>query len=201
MADIRAGIDIDALTRDLDAFCAENLPSEVATRLRQLEDEHRDRMLPKYGRFMSQFEATYDVLARVVEHVNYGAERSKWPGHRLVQFVIVVENLKPIYSAYDRLVKGYYEDCMVLMRVAYEAFLRVVFVSLHPDDPLWSFGDPVKGATQFKLTNFVKQELRLSWNEYSVLSSIAHSNKFSVLPSRGDRQGRAERAAIPGFHI
>jgi len=176
-----AEIDIDSLIQEFNTFCAANLPSDILRRMQDYEGEHLAYVSSQYGRFVSQFEASYDALVRIIDHVNYGAERSKWPGHRVVQFIVAVQNVKPIRSAQDRLLRGYYEDSLTLMRVAYEAFVRIVFISLHPDAPVYSFGERRKGARHFNLTNFVADELRLGWNEYEVLSAMAHSYKLAVL--------------------
>ena len=181
MTDTGLRIDVEALTREFDAFCRDNPGHKVMGWITEREQEHFLRVIEKRGRFVSQFEATYEILVHVAGHVNFGAERREWPGHRAVQFVMTVENLKPIYSAFGRLVRGYYEDSFALMRIAYEAFFRIVHVSLYPEDSYWSFGPKAKGVKQFQLTNFLKDELRLDWTEYKVLSSMAHSYEMTVL--------------------
>ncbi len=181
MTDMGSGIDIEALTREFDAFCQENPGRDVTDWIREREEEHLALVLDKRGRFVNQFECTYKVLVDIAGYVNFGADRKEWPGHRLVQFVFTVENIKPIYSAFDRLVRGYYEDAFALMRIAYEAFFRIVHVSLYPDDTYWSFGPKGKGVRQFQLTNLVRDQLRLGWTEYAVLSSMAHCYEITVL--------------------
>ena len=197
MANIRGGVDIDRLTAQFDEFCQEILPSRCIQRIHQVEREHLAHINSKYGRFLAQFEASFDLLIQLTDHVNYGADRAQWPGHRAVQFILTVMDLKPIYSAFDKLVKGYYEDSFTLARVAYEAFLRTVFLSLYPDSPAYSF-DKKKGTRGFNLTNFVEQDLRLDWNHYSILSAMAHSYKFPVLKKVVEfgKQGKREPLSL-----
>jgi len=196
MTDSRADIDVDVLTKQFDAFCADNLPSDVLRQIHEMEQGHLAQLSHTHGRFISQFEASYDILVRILAHVNYGADRAKWPGHRIVQFIIANENLKPIYSAFDKLVRGYPEDSFTLARVAYEAFLRIVFISLYPQVPGYSFGDQ-KGVRKFNATNLVEQDLRLDrWNHYSILSAMVHSYKFPVLKKLVDIGKHGQREPL-----
>ena len=181
MADMGMGIDVEELTREFDAFCKKNPCGDLITWIREREQEHFALVMKKRGRFVEQFEASYGTLVGITGHVNFAADLATWPGHRLVQFVLTVENLKPIYSAFDRLVRGYYEDSFALMRIAYEAFFRIVHISLHTDDTYWSFGPKQKGVKQFQLTSFIEHELGLQWTEYKVLSAMTHSYEFTVL--------------------
>ncbi|MEN6372409.1 MAG: hypothetical protein ABFD64_10405 [Armatimonadota bacterium] len=181
MGQTREGVDLDELTLQFDAFCNEQLPSNTTLWLRQCESKNQEFMESNYGRFCRQFEAGYDVLVSAIGYANSWADHTKWPRNRIVQHIMEAENIKPIYSAFDRLIKGYYVDCLVLARVAYEAFLRIIFVSLYPDDTYYSYARGKKVPRQFKLTNFIKEDLKLGWNEYEILSAMAHSYKFSVL--------------------
>lgn len=182
MTNIRAGVDIDALTAEFDDLCNDILPSKITETMDKWADEHLSKFRLELGRFCSQFEAEYDVLVRAIHHVNYGTDKSAWPAYRLPQFVIAVENLKPLYSSYCMLAKGYYEDSMILTRVAYEAIMRIVYISLHPDDTCWGFADKhIKGARRFNLTSLIKDDLLLDWSEYRTLSSMVHCYAPSVL--------------------
>ena len=166
---------------EFDVLCREIPPGRAASGFREYQQERASFIRTSYGRFCGQFEVGYDVLVRAVDYVNYGVERSSWPQHRLVQNILIVENLKPLYSAFERFEKGFYEDGFILMRVAYEAFFRVIFLSLHPDDPHFSFADKRTGGKQFQQTNLEKEDLGLDWSTYSFLSHMTHAYKFPVL--------------------
>ncbi len=180
MGKMRAGIDIDALTSELDELCAEVTPSKVMLRVYELERGHQQRVVMDYQRFVAQTEAYLDLLVRAVHHTNYVA-KSGWPPHKTAQILLVVHNVKPLLSGFDRLMKGYYEDGLALFRISYEALLRILFISLNPDDPYYSFAPRTKGLKQFNLSNFVAQELKLNWSHYRVMSSMAHANQFKAM--------------------
>lgn len=90
-------------------------PSPVITELLRYETDHREQVLRDYGRLVAQFEAQYTALAQLIEQVNF-IDRSSWPPHRAVQYVLMSNNLKPFWSAVDRLTKGFYEDALTLLR-------------------------------------------------------------------------------------
>lgn len=121
-----------------------------------------------------------------------------WPPHRSIQYALLAHNLKPLRSGMDRLTNGYYEDSLALLRIAYETFIRLVFISVHHDDPWGGLAPkPTPPTPRFNLTGFVRDQLRLGWaTSYSVLSAFTHSNAVDVLDSLRRavaRQGEPER--------
>lgn len=164
-------------------------PSPVITELLRYETDHREQVLRDYGRLVAQFEAQYTALA-VIEQVNF-IDRSSWPPHRAVQYVLMSNNLKPFWSAVDRLTKGFYEDALTLLRGLYETFVRVVFVTCHSDDP-WGVlvNKPPKGTAPFNMTNFVRDELKLEWlSKYTIMSVFAHSNALQAVEALKRSEG------------
>ena len=184
--------------RVIDEWVSQHLPSSVLVGARlQEEEDHSTRFLDAYGRAVDQFEVGFTALVEVIDRLNF-VERDSWPPHRSVQYALIAHNIKPLRSAMDRLVKGYYEDALVLLRVAYESFIRLVFVSVHRDHP-WGalMPKPSPPTPQFNLTGFVRDQLRLGWStSYLVLSAFTHSNSVDVVGSlkRGaTRNGEPER--------
>jgi len=180
-----------------DAWVAARIPSALVLDLTQLEHEHFAQFNSDYGRFVDQFEVEFTALAMLIDDLNF-IDRSTWPPHRYVQYVLLAKNVKTFYSALERLARGYYEDSITLVRGLYETFVRLLFISCHPDDAYSALGYKApKGMRQFKLTNFLRDELRLEWDtNYSVMSVFAHSNSFNALEAliRADhRDGDPER--------
>ena len=161
----------------VDDWVRRNSPSSTARDLVQFEREHLELFGERYGRLHIQFDVAFDQLVAVVEQVNY-VEKSSWPQHRALQYILLSHNLKAFISAMDRLSKGYYEDSAVLSRTLYETFLRAIFISCHRDDPWGAFPVPSpKGTPKFNATNFARDVLRLDWHPiYSTMSAVAHSN-------------------------
>lgn len=175
-------------------------PSPVVTELVQYEQEHRLRALREYGRMAAQFEAHYTALVQLIDQVNF-VDRSSWPQHRAIQYVLLSYNLKPFWSAVDRLIKGFYEDALTLLRGLYETVIRVVFVSCHPEDP-WGalMNKPPQGTPAFNMTNFVRDELKLQWfSKYTIMSVFAHSNTLKAIDAlkrASEEQDEPERFGL-----
>lgn len=187
-------------TRLIDEWVDRHLPSQVLFSARAQEEDHASRFLGAYGRSVNQFEVEFTALVEVINRLNF-VQREMWPPHRSLQYALLAHNLKPLRSVMDRLAKGYYPDALGLLRVAYETFIRLVFISVHRDDP-WGalMRKPPPPTPPFNLTGFVRDQLRLPWaTSYSVLSAFTHSNAVDVLDSlkrAATRQGEPERFGL-----
>lgn len=115
-----------------DQWTSERLPTPLVLQTIDEERAHFARFNADYGRYVGQFEVEYQSLAELIDHLNF-VDRSSWPEHRSVQYALSAYNLRTFYSALDRLVRGYYEDCIALTRGLYETFVRMLFVSCYPD--------------------------------------------------------------------
>jgi hypothetical protein len=180
----------------LDKWTAQQLPSDVVARLIEEERLHAAAFMTEYGRFAAQFEAMYSAHVRLLDDVNF-MEKSTWPTHRGIQYVLLAYNAKSIYSAFDRLMRGHYEDSITLLRSLYETFVRTMWVSTFPDVAYNVLTPkPVEGPA-FNLTNYLRDNLRLEWQtNYNVLSTFTHSNSFLVLQAvirAATREGEPER--------
>lgn len=183
----------DWLERRFDELC-DTEPSQVVLDIKGYEEDHLNKVEGEYGRFVAQFELYYDLIVKITKGVNY-IEKPDWPKHRSVQFMLIVHNLKNIYSSFDRLVKGFYEDSIVLDRPAYEAFIKVIYITCYPDDPLSVVrGRKSSSGRKFNLTNFVKDELKLDWSDYRLFSIISHAKAYTVLTEaiKISREGQKE---------
>ena len=139
----------DAAQEAVDDWVRRNSPSSTARDLVQFEREHLELFGERYGRLHVQFDVAFDQLVAVVEQVNF-VEKSSWPQHRALQYILLSHNLKAFISAMDRLSKGYYEDSAVLSRTLYETFLRAIFISCHSANPWGAFPvPPPKGVPKF----------------------------------------------------
>ena len=167
----------------IDAWVARNLPSQTMIELAEFERDHLERFRQNYGRLHEQFAVAFDHLVAATERINY-LDKSKWPSHRSLQFILLSHNLKSFPSAMDRLSKGYYEDSITLSHTLYETFVRMIFVSCYANDPFGAVTTVPKGHPQFNLTNLVRDELRLDWRLlYENMSRFAHSNVPATMAS------------------
>lgn len=179
------GVDPDLLAQ-FDAL-SDDLPSKIVEEIFEFENNHAQVVLKKYGRFVSQFEAYFDLLVKVIHATNY-IDHHDWPTHRGIQFTILTHNVKPIFSSFNRLIRGDYENCFALCRVAYEAYIKCIYVSCFPARSYSAVHKQKDGGREFNLTNFIKNDLGLPWSEYMIMSSMAHANQYSVLNSIIERQ-------------
>ena len=161
-----------------------NSPIRVADDLAAFEADHLEQFLANYRRGFHQFYVEFGELAALVDQVNF-VDRSTWPSHRALQFVTIAKNLKPFHSAMDRLSKGSYQDSVTLIRSLYDAFLRVVHISVYCDNPWGALAtSPEPGVPRFNATGLVQDQLRLDWlPNYEIMSVFAHGNVFEVSQS------------------
>lgn len=185
----------DSLERKFNELC-DTKPSQVVLDIKRYEEDHLRNVLKEHGRFVAQFELFYDLIVKITRRVNY-IEKSNWPKHRSVQFMLIVHNLKNIYSSFDRLVKGFYEDSIVLDRPEYESFIKVIYITCYPDDPYSVVsGRKSSSGRKFNLTNFVKNELKLDWSDYRLFSIISHAKGYSVLTEAMKISGEGQKEPI-----
>lgn len=164
-----------------DDWAHDHLPSATVLELTDLERDHFKSFNVEYGRFVGQVEVEFTALVDLIDAINF-VDRAAWPRHRAVQYALVAYNVKTFYSALDRLVRGYYVDCITLTRSLYEAFVRLLFISCYPDDAYSALSRPPKGVRSFNLTNFLDHDLGLEWeSKYDLMSGFAHSNSMQTL--------------------
>lgn len=186
---------MDPLQEGLDALL-ESHDSPIMSQVLAIQREHLAYVLQNYGRVVGLFELCFDLLAEIVDGLNY-ADKSEWPKHRGTQLILFLHNLKTLESAEDRLVKGCYGDAFVLLRVPYEAFLRMVFMSLFPADAMSGLARrPEPGHGAFNATNLITQDLRLAWTDHKLLSVFTHANQFTALSHYIDIAARGNRDPI-----
>lgn len=164
-----------------DAWVQSRVPSRHVLDLTAAAQAHYATFSQEFGRFLVQYEVEYTALAALVERINY-LDKSDWPSHRAVQYVLVASNARSFYSALDRLARGYYEDSLTLTRGLYETFVRCLFVACFPDDAYSALARVIpKGVRRFNLTNFLEHDLGLDWaRKYRIMSAFAHSNEAEV---------------------
>lgn len=133
-----------------------------------------------YGRFADQFKTFFDLSNQIILGINY-INKDSWPKHRALQFLFVIHNLRVLYSATDRLLKGHWEDSLVLMRVNLEALVRIIWISCHPSRLDASVTKTKDKGKQFNFTNFTRDELKLKWHDYQFMSPLSHGATILVL--------------------
>lgn len=190
----------EAAQRWADQWLSERLPTPLVLELVEDERTHFASFNVDYGRYVGQFEVEFQALAGLIDDLNF-VDRSAWPAHRNVQYVLAAHNVRTFFSALDRLVRGYYQDCFSLTRGLYETFVRMVFVSCYPESAYnVLMRKPPKGERTFNLTNFLRDDLGLAWEtKYEIFSIFAHSNSFQVLNTLKravDREGEPERFGV-----
>lgn len=167
------------LKNNLDRLCNELLPSAVIEDIKNMECVKLEETRVAYGRFMDQFELGYDLIVKLTRYLNY-VDRG-WPTHRNAQFLLLVHNLKSLYSSFDRLVKGFYEDSLILIRAPYESIFKIVYITCYPNRPYLPIVERDDKGNKFNFTNFIRHQLKLDWDHYGLYSWLTHSNKYSVM--------------------
>lgn len=163
----------------LDAMTSASDTSQLVN-IQEYQAKHLAFMRKNYGRFMDQFEMFFCAMTGYSHNINY-LDKKGWPINRGFQFVIATSSLKQFHSAYLLLCYGAYEDAITIFRSIYESFLRIVFVSCHPECPYNAYGAAGQTGAKFNATNLVKDELKLDWTTYHITSAFAHSNMYKVM--------------------
>jgi len=186
----------EKIKKALDDLCNEIAPSKVILDINKYQTSHANKILKEYGRFVSQFELYYDLIVEIFHAINY-IDKAEWPKHRSAQFLLFVHNLKSLYSSFERLIHGFYEDSIILARPVYEAFIKSVYITCDPTDP-YAVVAGLKGNMQkkFNLSHFLKDDLKLEWHDYRLFSAWAHANQYSVLKEAADIQQQGQKEAI-----
>lgn len=194
--------EIGLLIKEFDELCNSVAPSKVILDIQSYENSHLAKILNDYGRFVSQFELYYHIIVDASYAINY-IEKSHWPKHRGVQFLLMVHNLKSLYSSFNLFTRGFYEDSLILARSVYESFIKAIYISCYPVDPA-AIAASRKGndGRKFNLTNFIRDELKLDWHDYGLSSAFAHANFFSVLSElRRIQEGNYKEAVTLKFQF
>lgn len=183
---------MDPLQARLDALL-ESHDSPVMNEVLAYQRDHLRHATEYAGRTVALFELCFDLLVEIVDGLNY-ADKSRWPKHRGTQLILFLHNLKTLESAQERLVKGCYGDAFVLLRAPYEAFLRMVFMSLFPGNALSAL-HKVPDRPEFNATNLMR-DLRLPWSDYTLLSVFTHAHRFTALSHVIDIVARGRRDPV-----
>lgn len=135
----------DEAQRAFDAWLVRHRPPKVRVDTADFEMQHVDWFMENYGRAVDQLYIEFDRLVNLTRQVNC-IDKSAWPQHRAMQFVLLAKNQQTFHSAIDRLSKGSYQDAMSLTRSIYETFLRVIHISLNSEHPWGAVSDkPLQG--------------------------------------------------------
>ncbi len=163
----------------------------------QFQINHQKYINQHYYPFICQFEMYFSMLVDVSYNLNY-INKKHWPINRGFQYVMATHSLKQFYSAYELFLDGFYDDAISLQRSIYESFLRIVYVSCNPKTPHNAYTTKGEKGPKFNATNFVKKELGLDWESYSIMSAFAHSNKYRVMGEMVDNimKGQKEPVAL-----
>jgi hypothetical protein len=170
----------DELRDKLDQICQNHGPSRDFLSIYAYENDHATMVLKEYGRFVSQFELFFDLLNDLIVGVNF-IPKSSWPPQRSIQFLLAANNVRFFYNSFDRLIKGFWVESMVLSRPIFEAFIKIVFASCYPAIADAALVPKRSDGKRFNLTGFIRDDLRLDWLTYRLWSTVAHSNTYEVL--------------------
>ncbi len=138
------------------------------------------------GRVESLFLYSYDLIVNLMFAVNY-AKKDVWTKRRWHQYLLLHSNMKTIRSSFERAIKGFYMDSVILIRPVYESVILSIFMTCYPEcvDYICFDDDYIKqnyrGSRMFNLTSFLKKDLGLDWATYKILSKSSHINRFEMM--------------------
>jgi hypothetical protein len=148
--------------------------------IQDFQNTHNRYMSVNYRPYMNQFEMYFCALDVYSRSVNY-LEKKDWPKNRGFQFIIATHALKQFYSSYILLNSGFYGDSLTVLRSVYESFVRILFISCHPEAPANVYKAKGQVRPSFNASGLMNDELKLNWTKYNILSVFAHSNMYVVM--------------------
>jgi len=156
---------------------------------------HLKKSLEEFGYGSVILDETLAVIACLIDALNY-LPRDVWPKQRSTQYLFFPNICETLICAKDILFKGFYDESFILTRTAFDAVIRIVFISCFPQS--WEaviVKKPPKGSVQFVMTNFLRDNLKLPhWvDTWEVQSTMVHGKGFRVGKFMVDAQ-RAEQA-------
>ena len=87
------------LTNELDKICTKICPSKVVLDMNKYSQKHLNYILNTFNRFVQQFEVSYQFLIEFTRGINY--LQKSWPSHRSSQYILLVNNLKTLFSSFN----------------------------------------------------------------------------------------------------
>ncbi len=182
---------------EFDEFCSSHPTEDLFYRMGLLVLTHQEKTTKTNGRFKDQTKLGLDLLFKGCHDLNY-IKKEHWPKYRSIQYITCIHNLKTIYSSYEKLVDGYYPDSATLARAPYEAMIKILFISIHPElDPYAIIVNrKTKGTHNFNLTGFLKDELKVDWSDYFLMSTSAHGNIHTILKEALDINQKGQTQPI-----
>lgn len=158
-------------------------PSATSTDIYSFISNHKHLTLTHYGAFINQFEDLFHVINTIVYLLNF-VPKTEWKDHKTIQYLLYPEALKTLHCAFEIGLNGYYDESLMLVRSAYETFVRIVYVSCNPSD-YDSIFVKIKDRPKFIVTNFVEDDLKVDWRWiYHLLSAVTHSKKHKAFSAR-----------------
>ena len=134
--------------------------------------------LGKYPGLPIYFENSLGFLDKTIRKLS---SHTPYPRPKLECLLFYSKSLPTTYAAMDLTYKGYYAEAMALIRMVYESFTRIVFISTYPERDGEAFD-----FNTFKIKN-VEQLMQYDLYElYKILSTQTHSHKVDVVKALYD---------------
>lgn len=132
-----------------------------------------DISLSKHAGLPIYFENSFGFLHKTIKQLS---SHTQYPRPELECLLFYSKSLSTIYVAMDVAYKGYYAEAMALLRMVYESFTRIVFISTYPERDGEAFD-----FNTFKIKN-VEQLMKYDlYDLYKMLSTQTHSHKVDVV--------------------
>ncbi len=155
-------------------------PAQTTLDIYQYIKIHQNLVVKKFNGYIKYFEDYFDILNSAISSLNY-LPKENWPQYKSLQYLMFPEALKTLHRSFEDIISGYYDEATILLRCVYETYIKMVFIVCYPEDYEAIFRDR-KGKRNFKLKNFLKDDLHLDWEFiYSFMSYVSHSKIHLIL--------------------
>jgi hypothetical protein len=157
-------------------------PSRIVASLYDYEEKHLEQVVNsrKFNGYVKVFEDSFTDFMKAVNTLNY-SKKKDWGDHHTVQAVLFSKIPQTLFSSFEEITRGNYEQGIGVLRIAYESLLRVLFVHKYPGE-MWSAIVNRKGCRQFSASKLLTEDYKIIGDDvlYRVLSYPIHGLRHKV---------------------
>ena len=131
--------------------------------------------------YVKLFEDNLESLSSAIISLNH-VPKNTWEQYNSLQAVFVSKIPKTLFSAFQQILKGDYNESLGTCRIGYEILLAICFIAKYPESQ-WSTVEAQKGNRAFKPSTFLIDDLKVVKEDpyYKFLSWHIHCQKRSVM--------------------
>ncbi len=158
-------------------------PSQLTLRIYNFQKMHNQAIMnSNMESYVKLFEGNHTFLAKFINDLNL-PNKATWKDHNTLQSFLLSTIPKTLFSSFQQMMWGDYDESMATSRIAYECLLRVCFIQMHPKDMWAGLVKPPQGQIEFQASNFMTQDAKVIKEDYiyKILSDPIHGMRLRIM--------------------